>query len=135
MKEAIKQAPDREEFRKLPDASPEALTKFREEWQKARQQQEQIVSTIQKQLIKLAGPKPAEQATRPDVFVNELKVIYGIAVKENAQKTAELIDKLIAKYRGTPQLIRPVQRSKPDEQQTKPKQGVESTASGKNTER
>jgi hypothetical protein len=121
LKEAIKQAPDREEFRKLPDASDEQLTKFREEWQKARQQQEQIISTIQRQLTKLAGPKPVERVTRPDILINELKAIHEMAMNENAQKTAGLIDKLIAKYRETPQLVGPVQRGKPDEQQTKPK--------------
>jgi hypothetical protein len=121
LKAAVKESPDRQDFRELREASSEQRAKFREEWQKARQQQQQMVSAIQQQLTKLAGPKPAEQATRPDILINELKVIHEMAINENAQKTAERVDKIIAKYRGTPQLVRPVQRGKPDEQPNKPK--------------
>jgi len=98
LKEAIKQAPDREDFRKLPEASPEAQAKLRKEWQKTRQEQQQMVSVIQQQLTKLAGPRSPARIERPGLFLNELKAIHKTAVKENAEKTAEHIERLITRY-------------------------------------
>jgi peroxiredoxin len=98
LKEAIKQAPDREDFRKLPEASPEQQAKLREEWQKKRQEQQQMVSDIQKQLTKLEGPRSPARIERPGLFLNELKAIRETAIKENAKKTVEHIESLIAKY-------------------------------------
>jgi len=98
LKEAIKQAPDREDFRKLPEASPEAQAKLRKEWQKTRQEQQQMVSVIQQQLTKLAGPRSPARIERPGLFLNELKAIHETAVKENAEKTAEHIERLITRY-------------------------------------
>jgi peroxiredoxin len=98
LKEAIKQAPDREELRKLPEASPEARAKLREEWQKTRQEQQQMVSAIQRQLTRLVGPRPPERIERPGLFLNELKAIRETAVKENAKKTVEHIESLITRY-------------------------------------
>ncbi len=109
LKEAIKQAPDREDFRKLPEASPEAQAKLRKEWQKTRQEQQQMVSVIQQQLTKLARPRPPARIERPGLFLNELKAIHETAVKENAEKTAEHIERLITRYqRGQEErLVRP----------------------------
>jgi methionyl-tRNA synthetase len=137
LKAAIKESPDREEFRKLSDASDEQRTKFREEWQKARQKQQQMVSAIQEQLAKLAEPRSPARIAMPAMPINELRTIHQMAVEEEAKKTAYHIERLITKLQGGPaeQPTRPAQPDKPDEQQTKPKQGIESTVSGKNTER
>ena len=98
LKEAIKQAPDREELRKLPEASPEAQAKLREEWQKTRQEQQQMVSIIKQQLTKLEGPRSPTRIERPGLFLNELKAIHETAIKENAEKTAKHIERLITRY-------------------------------------
>jgi hypothetical protein len=126
LKEAVRNAPSREEFRKLPGASPEQQIKFRDQWQKARKQQEQMVSAIQQQLTTLAGPRQPARITRSDLFVNELKLIYEIAIKEQAKITAERIEKLITKYQKQ-------QEDQPDMtiQQERPRRDIGNTGSGK----
>ncbi|OHB60381.1 MAG: hypothetical protein A2167_07155 [Planctomycetes bacterium RBG_13_46_10] len=134
LKDIIKKAPDREEFRKLPEASSEQQAKFREEWQEARQQQQKMVNYIQEQLAKLAEPRPPERILRPDIPINELKVIHEMAAKENAPKTAEIIEKLITRLQKGPkdQPVRPV-RSEGLQQQVESQKKVEGTTPGKNT--
>ena len=124
LKEAIKQAPDREDFRKLPEASPEQQAKFRKEWQKARQEQQQVISAIQEQFARLAEPRL--QIVRPDLPVNELRAIHELAVKENAKQTAERIEKLIARYQG-----RPIRPERPRERPVRPQRDTEGAVSGK----
>ncbi len=126
LKEAIKQAPDREEFRKIQEPSSEQQAKFRKEWQEARKQQEQIISSIQQQLTRLAGSRPPAQVAKPDMSFDELKAIYDLAIKENAKNTAERIEKLMAK---SPRkvMVQPVKPEKPREpkQQTEPQKNSE----------
>ncbi len=130
LKAAIKEGPDRQDFRKSREATPQEQVKFREEWQKARQQQQKIAKDIQDQLTKLTRPRP--QMTRSQLPITELRAIHRIAIKEQAEQTAEHVEKLIARYQGRPveQPARPAQPDKLDEQQTEKKQDAEGTDSG-----
>jgi len=101
LKKAIQEGPEREGLRKPQEGSAEEQAKLRQEWLKARQQQQQTINAIQEQLAKLAGPRPP--IVRPDLPIRELKAIHELAVKENAKQTAEHIEKLIARYQRGPQ--------------------------------
>ena len=107
LKEAIQAGPEREAFRKLREASPEEKAKLRETWQKARQQQQQVVNEIERQLARLRGPRPP-MAGPPfpqrgsAIPIRELEEIHRLAVEENANKTAERIERLIARYQRAP---------------------------------
>lgn len=131
LKEAVKAGPEREAFRKLREASPEEQAKLRQEWQKARQEQQKMINAIQEQLARLAGPRPP--IVRPDVPIKELQEIRELAVQENAKKTAERIEGLIARYQRGPR-DRPERPTRPErgrERPTRPKKDVEGAASGK----
>jgi peroxiredoxin len=122
LKTAIKEGPDRQDFRKLREARPEEQVKFRKEWQKARQQQQKTINVIQEQLTTLAGPRPQ----RPDLAFTELRAIHELALKENAKRTAERIEKLIAKYHRDPNswLQRAERPKRTGEQQTQSEESV-----------
>lgn len=115
LKASIKESPERDAFRKAQDVSTEQQAKMRKEWQKARQEQQQLIDDIQRQLAKLETPR--QQILKPNIPVTELKTISEMAVKENANKTAQYVDKLIAKYQrdSGDQLIRPAQARKAQE--------------------
>jgi len=131
LKKAIEAGPEREAFRKLREASPEEQAKLRQEWQKIRQEQQQAVSAIEQQLAKLAGPRPP--MARLDLPIKELKEIHGLAVEENAKKTAGRLEKLIAGYQRGPR-DRPQRPERPDrgkDRPARPKRDVEGAVSGK----
>lgn len=128
LKKAVEAGPEREAFGKLREASPEEQAKLRKEWQKIRQEQQQAINDIGEQLAKLSGPKPP--VARPDLPINELKAIHELAVKENANKTAERLEKLIAGYQRGPQ-DRPERPARPTEQPAKPERDVEGAVPGR----
>jgi len=131
LKKAIQEGPEREGLRKPQEGSAEEQAKLRQEWLKARQQQQQTINAIQEQLAKLAGPR--QPIVRPDLPVRELKAIHELAVKENAKQTAERIEKLIARYQKGP-ADRPEEPARPEgptERPVRPKREVEGAVSGK----
>ncbi len=134
LKASIKEAPERDAFRKAQDVSAEQQAKMRKEWQKARKEQQQLVDDIQRQLAKLETPR--QQIVKPNIPVTELKTISEIAVKENANKTAQYVDKLIAKYQrdSGDQPLRPVQARKAQEKlDNKSKKDIKESAPGEGT--
>jgi len=94
LKKAVETGPERVDYRKLREGSPEEQAKLRESLQKTRLEQQKLINGIQEQLTRLGGPRP--QIARPGLPVKELKDIQALAMKENAKGTAERIEKLIA---------------------------------------
>lgn len=101
LKKAVATGPERIDFRKLREGTPEEQAKLRESWEKARQGQQELINGIQEQLTRLAGPRP--QIARPPLPIEELKEIQALAMKENAKGTAERIEKLIASLQKAPE--------------------------------
>lgn len=101
LKKVVETGPERVEYRKLREGTPEEQAKLRESWEKARQERQGLINGIQEQLTMLVGPRP--QITRPALPIKELKEIQALAVKENAKGTAESIEKLIASLQKAPE--------------------------------
>lgn len=129
LKAAVKEGPNREDFRKLSEASLEQQAKLRKEWQKSRKQQQQLVNTIQEQLAKFTETRP--QTVRTELLMNELKVIHQTAIKENAKKTAQYMERLIARLQKGPE-DQPIKSDKlsteTNEQQTTTKKKFDNAA-------
>ena len=88
---------DRERLQGLSEAE---RTKLREKMSAAFRERQMAIRAIEEQLARLRGPEPP----RPDAGtpVRELRAIHELAVQEKAAKTAERLEKLIARYQGEP---------------------------------
>jgi len=130
LKELVEKSPERESLRKLREGSPEEQAKQRESWQKARQEQQKVIEGIQEQLSKLGGRQPM---ARPGLPVKELKEIQALAVQENANKTAERIEKLISSYQREPRERpqRPERTERLESRQDRQKRGAQGAVSSK----
>jgi hypothetical protein len=101
LKKAVATGPERIDFRKLREGTPEEQAKLRESWEKARLERQKLINGIQEQLTRLSGPRP--QVERPALPIIELKEIQALAVKENAKGAADRIEKLIASLQKAPE--------------------------------
>ena len=88
---------NRDQFR---DLSEEERAAFREKMVAAMRGRQTAIRTIEEELAKLRG------RGRPEIDqqeqIGELRAIHKLAVKENATKTAERLEKLIASLRREP---------------------------------
>jgi hypothetical protein len=94
LKAMMDQAGQRMQGRNFQDMSEEERTKMREEMTKRRQEQAQIMASIQQQLDTLKGGR--ELATEHQRNMAPLKEALASAQKENAKQTAGMLEKLIA---------------------------------------
>jgi len=90
---------DRDSFQNM---SEEERTKFREQMMKVRQEQQKIYQAIMGQLAGLQGRRePAEEGAQYLLITTaDLKPIQEAAVKEKAEETGKLIERLIARGSG-----------------------------------
>ncbi|MFQ6036230.1 MAG: redoxin domain-containing protein [Sedimentisphaerales bacterium] len=120
-----------EQRRRFRDLSEEERAKLKERFTKVRQDRQAAISAIEEQLAKLRGPRPP--MARPAVPIKELQEIHEMAVQENAERTAERLKKLLARYQRGPRerLQRPTRPGRGRERPTRPKRDVEGAAFGK----
>jgi len=76
--------------------SEEQRSELRERFAEANRQRQNAIKAIEEQLAKLKGPTPPREAVQPSV--RELQAIRQLALKENAEETAERLERLIARY-------------------------------------
>jgi hypothetical protein len=99
LKAAVEGMPsaDRERFQGL---SEEDRAKLREKMSAGFRDQQMAIRAIEEQLARLRGPeRPRPDAGTP---IRELRAIHELAVTEKAAKTAERLEKLIARYQREP---------------------------------
>jgi len=100
LKAAIEAIPGREARGSFRDLSEEERTKLRERMVKAGQERQRAIRAIEQQLAKLRGPGRPQAGSQPSI--GELKTIHNLAVKEKATKTAQRLERLIARYQSEP---------------------------------
>jgi peroxiredoxin len=81
----------------LQDLSEEERAALREKMMAAARDRRMAIRSIERELAKLSGPRRPEPDAREQIA--ELRKIHELAVKENATKTAERIEALIADIR------------------------------------
>ena len=77
------------------EMSEEEQAKFREERMKRREERQQALGVIEKQITRLKGPR--QLRTEHEESIAELQAIHALAVKENAKETAKRLEDIIAK--------------------------------------
>ena len=82
------------------DLSEEERTKLRERMVKAGQERQRAIRAIEQQLATLRGPGRPQAGRQPSI--GELRTIHNLAVKEKATKTAQRLERLIARYQSEP---------------------------------
>jgi len=82
--------------RRSQERSEEGRAKLKERFAEANRQRQNAIKAIEEQLAKLKGPMPPRAA--PQRSVRELQAIRQLALKENAEGTAERLARLIARY-------------------------------------
>ena len=136
LKAAIEAMPGPEERSKWRDLSEEERTKLRERMGGVFRERQQAIRAIEEQIAELRGPRPpsAESQER----IRELRAIHALAVEEKAEKTAERLQRLIARYQGESgdRPREPGQRPErldrpPRERPESPRRDVEGADSGK----
>lgn len=94
---------NRSRIRELPE---EERTKLREKMMTAMRERQTAIRAIEQELAKLRGP--GRTFTDPRMRINELQSIQKLAVEEKATKTAERLERFIARYeRETQGRVRP----------------------------
>jgi hypothetical protein len=94
---------NRSRLRELPQ---EERTKLREKMMAAMRERQTAIRAIEKELAKLKGPERA--VADPRLQISELKSIHKLAVEEKATRTAERLQRFIARYeRETLGRVRP----------------------------
>jgi len=94
------QSTERRSFR---DLSEEERNKLREEFTKARQEQNNAFKAIITQIARLQGQsEPAEGEELLIINTAQLKPIQELAVKEKAKETAQRLERLMSRGRGGP---------------------------------
>jgi uncharacterized membrane protein len=94
---------NRSRIRELPE---EERTKLREKMMTAMRERQAAIRTIEQELEKLKAP--ARPVTDPRLQINELQSIHKLAVEEKATRTAERLERFIARYeRETQGRVRP----------------------------
>jgi murein L,D-transpeptidase YcbB/YkuD len=100
LKAAVTEGAGPQARQRLRDLSEEQRAKLREKMAAAMRQRQQTIRAIEEQLAKLRGAgQPRQQPAMP---VRELRAIHELAVKEKASKTADRLEKLIARYQREP---------------------------------
>jgi peroxiredoxin len=82
--------------RRSQEPSEEERAKLRERFAKVSKQRQSAIRAIEEQLAKLKGPTPPR--AEPPGSIRELQAIRQLALKEKAEKTAERLQGLIARY-------------------------------------
>lgn len=90
--------PDREQYRQL---SEEERNKLREKMRQTMRERREAIAAIEQQLATLKGPR--QTGARQGASIGELKSVHDLAVKENAEQTAERLEKLITRYQRAPE--------------------------------
>jgi uncharacterized membrane protein len=94
---------NRSRIRELPE---EERTKLREKMMAAMRERQAAIRAIEQELEKLKGP--GRTVTDPRVRISELQSIHKLAVEEKATRTAERLERFIARYeRETLGRVRP----------------------------
>ena len=93
------QSTERRSFR---DMSEEERNKMREEFTKAREERNKAIQAIVTQIARLQGQRePAEGEELLIINTAQLKPIQELAVKEKAKETAQRLERLISRGRGS----------------------------------
>lgn len=93
LKTLMEQAPGMQ-GRSFQDMSEEERTKMRESFTKRREEQQQVLASIDQELARLKGGR--QLMTEHEQAMTPLKDLLASAQKENAKETAGKIEKLIA---------------------------------------
>jgi predicted Fe-S protein YdhL (DUF1289 family) len=92
------QSTERRSFR---DMSEEERNKLREEFMKARQERNEAMQAIVKQISRLQGQgEPAEGEQLIIINTGQLRPIHELAVKEKARETAQSLERLMRRGGG-----------------------------------
>jgi peroxiredoxin len=133
LKAAIEATRRPEGRRRSQELSEEERAKLRERFAEASKQRQSAIKAIEEQLAKLRGPTPPR--AEPPGSIRELRAIRELALKEEAEETAERLAKLIARYQresgGRPREPgqKPQKRQRPPrERPARPKRDVEGAA-------
>ncbi len=100
LKKGIQAQPtERRSFR---DMSEEERNKLREEFTKAREERNKAIQAIVTQIARLQGQRePAEGEQLLIINTAQLKPIQELAVKEKAKETAQRLERLMSRGRGS----------------------------------
>jgi Spy/CpxP family protein refolding chaperone len=95
LKAAVKAASP-ENRKQMRDLTPEKRAKLREKMAAATRERYTAIRAIEQELAKLGGPgRPVRE---PSLRIGELQSIQKLAVEEKAPKTAERLERFIARY-------------------------------------
>jgi peroxiredoxin len=115
--------------------SEDERTKLREKIMKVRQERQKALQTIIAHVARLQGRRqPAAEAGQYIILnVGDLKPIQASAVKEKAKETAQLLDRLIARYQRGSRVRVPEPRPKPErlERPARQERDVQDEGSGR----
>ena len=90
------------ERRSFQDLSEEERNKLREEFTKAREDRNKAIQVIVTQIARLQGQRePAEGEQLIIINTGQLKPIHELAVKEKARETAQRLERLMSRGRGS----------------------------------
>ncbi len=94
---------ERPDYREMSEAQ---RNEFREKMAKAMAERRKAIETLEAEVEKLKGPSLAVAITPEDI--QEMRAIHKLAVEEKAEKTADRMEELIAKFTAGRRRMRPV---------------------------
>ena len=93
---AAVEAASPENRKQMRDLTPEERTKLREKMAAVMRERYTTIRAIEQELAKLRGP--GRPITEPSLRISELQSIQKLAVEEKATRTAERLERFIARY-------------------------------------
>jgi uncharacterized membrane protein len=93
---AAVEAASPENRKQMRDLTPQERTKLQEKMAAAMRERYTTIRAIEQELAKLRGP--GRPITEPSLRISELQSIQKLAVEEKATKTAERLERFIARY-------------------------------------